>query len=253
MFADGDDLAAQCRIDIVFHGLLNLFARVQDGAMITPTEELPDLEERDLGLQAHQVHSDLAWHDDMFVALLAAHILQRDVVVFCYCLGNLSNVEVRLPAVVAERGHGGTCHVNREVRAVQLLIGHEAVQAAFQFTYVRLQVRWLDVGNQSPLETGTQSLFQTDNRLGRAITTDHDLLAHLVQTIEGVEELFLCRFFACDELDIVHQQDIYRAVFGAKFLGRAIADSINNFIGELLRRDVEHCQPGLYALVADSM
>ena len=64
-----------------------------------------------------------------------------------------------------------------------------------------------------------------------------------------MEELLLGRFFARDELDIIHQQDIDRAILGAKLFGGAITNSIDNFVGELLRRNIEHRQAGLHALV----
>src|SRR6266700_2104787 len=100
LIATGHDFTSQRRVDI--HSMVDLFARVQDSTVVAPAEKLSNLEERNLGLLAHQVHSYLARHNDMFVTLLAAHILQRDVVVFCYRLGNLPDVQVRFPAVVAK-------------------------------------------------------------------------------------------------------------------------------------------------------
>ena len=74
-----------------------------------------------------------------------------------------------------------------------------------------------------------------------------------MQAVERMEELFLGRLFARDKLDIVHQQDIDRAVLGAELVGGAVANGVDNIIGELLRGDVEHRQPGLHPLMADGV
>src|SRR5512142_1572360 len=68
-----------------------------------------------------------------------------------------------------------------------------------------------------------------------------------------MEKFFLCRFFARDELNIVHKQDIDRTVFGPKLLCCTIADSINNFICKLLRRNIKDCKSCLYAQMSSSM
>src|SRR5581483_4501195 len=115
----------------------------------------------------------------------------------------------------------GTRNIHRQIGTMQLLIGHQAVEAALQFANVvlyasrdvgddivgymimqqvgldaqnrhtRLQIRWLDIRDQAPLEAGTQTLLQAHNSLGGSITTDHNLLAHLIEAIKSMEELFL--------------------------------------------------------------
>ena len=68
-----------------------------------------------------------------------------------------------------------------------------------------------------------------------------------------MEKFFLCRFFACDELNIVHKQNIDRTIFGSKLLCGTIAYCVNNLICELLRRNIEDCQSRLYTLMPDSV
>src|SRR6266576_2744553 len=76
----------------------------------------------------------------------------------------------------------------------------------------------------------------------RAIRTDHDLLLLFVQGVERMEKLFLGTLFPRHELDIVDKQHIYRSVLLTKELSLVIANSINQLIHELLRRDVAEIQ-----------
>src|SRR5205085_11867497 len=76
---------------------------------------------------------------------------------------------------------------------------------------------------------------------------------HLVQAVKGMKELFLGGLFASDELNIVYQKNINRAILGTELLGGAVANGVDNFIGELFGRDVEDSQAGLDALVSNSV
>ena len=69
-----------------------------------------------------------------------------------------------------------------------------------------------DIGNQSPFKAGAQPLFQCRDVLWRLIGGNDDLLARLIERIEGVEEFLLRLLLACDELDIVHHQHVHIAV-----------------------------------------
>src|SRR5262245_19858774 len=101
---------------------------------------------------------------------------------------------------------------------MQLLVGHQSVKRSFQFANVGLdatrdvgndlirnsiaqkiglytedghscfQIRWLNIGDQTPFKAGAQAFFQAHNCLWWPVTTDDDLLAHLIQAIERMEE-----------------------------------------------------------------
>ena len=75
-----------------------------------------------------------------------------------------------------------------------------------------LEVRRLDVGDQPPLEARAQALLDLRDVLGRAVAGDDDLLARLVEVVERVEELLLRALLARDELDVVDQQEVDRAI-----------------------------------------
>ena len=71
-----------------------------------------------------------------------------------------------------------------------------------------LQVRGLDVGQQTPLEPGAQALIEPAQGLGRLVGGEDYLLARGVQGVEGMEELLEGRFFALEELDIIDQKNV---------------------------------------------
>src|SRR3989442_13165603 len=56
--------------------------------------------------------------------------------------------------------------------------------------------------------------------------------------IEGVEELFLCAFFAREELDVVDQEHVDAAIPLAELLALLAADRVDELVRELLARRV---------------
>ena len=101
-----------------------------------------------------------------------------------------------------------------------------------------LQVRRLDVGDQSPLEAAAQPVFNLGQLLRRAVAGDHDLPHALVQGVEGVEELFLGALLVHQELDVVDQQDIHVAILVAEAGHLAVAQRVDHVVGEALAGDV---------------
>ena len=89
--------------------------------------------------------------------------------------------------------------------------------------------------------------------IGRPVGANDDLFVLPMQGIEGMEEFFLRRFLAGDELDVVDQQHIDAAVAVAKSLGGMRADGIDQVIGEFFRRDVQHLLPLCLRVVADGV
>ena len=76
--------------------------------------------------------------------------------------------------------------------------------------------------------------------LGGRSRGEHDLLVRVVQRVEGVEELLLRRLLARQELDVVDQQDVHVAVALAERVRLAVADGVDELVGELLRAHVPH-------------
>src|SRR5207245_4477966 len=72
-----------------------------------------------------------------------------------------------------------------------------------------LEVRGLDVRNQSPLKPRTQTFFDGIDVFRQAVRGNDNLLLLLVERVEGVKKFFLGALFSRDELDIVDEQDIH--------------------------------------------
>ncbi len=73
------------------------------------------------------------------------------------------------------------------------------------------------------------------NSLGRTITRHHNLFVGVMQRIEGVKKFLFSRFLARDKLDIIDEQDIDLAIFGAKRFGLLETNGIDDFVSKLFR------------------
>ena len=98
----------------------------------------------------------------------------------------------------------------------------------------RFEIGGLDIGDEAPLEAAAQAVFELGEFLGRTIAGDHDLLHGFVQSVEGVEKLFLGALFLGEELNVVDEQDIHGAEFVAEADHLVVAQRVDHFIGELL-------------------
>ena len=107
-----------------------------------------------------------------------------------------------------------------------------------------LQLRRLDVGDQTPFEPGPQPVLEGGQLLGRPVGGDDDLLVRVVQRVEGVEELLLDAFLALDELDVVDEQHVDVAVAPLERRLAVIAQRVDEVVGEFLGRDVLDAHAG---------
>src|SRR6266850_3109121 len=74
----------------------------------------------------------------------------------------------------------------------------------------------LQVGNQTPLETRDEAMFEILNFAGWTVAGQNNLFMGLVESVEGMEEFFLDALFAGKELDVVDQEDIGLAILLAE-------------------------------------
>src|SRR4051812_38263749 len=64
-----------------------------------------------------------------------------------------------------------------------------------------LEIRRLNVCDQSPLKSAAQTIFDLGKFFRRPVTRNHNLLHRLVQRVESMEELFLSAFLLRQELN----------------------------------------------------
>ena len=76
--------------------------------------------------------------------------------------------------------------------------------AVFDDGQTGLIVRRGDIRHQAPFEAGTEAIVQQGHLPSGAVGGHDDLVAGLIQGIEGMEKLILYLFLAGHELDIVH-------------------------------------------------
>src|SRR5262245_63748394 len=76
-----------------------------------------------------------------------------------------------------------------------------------------------------------------------------------VEVVEGMEELLLRPLLAGNELDVVDEEEVDVAIFGAKLRRSIVADGVDELVGEALRREVEQAKRGIEAgdLMTDGM
>ena len=94
------------------------------------------------------------------------------------------------------------------------------------------------VRHKAPFEPRADTVFQLVHLHRRAVGRDDDLLSRFIERVERVEELLLRLLLAGDELDIVHQEKIGAAVFGAQILAAADLDGVDKIVREIVALDV---------------
>ena len=75
--------------------------------------------------------------------------------------------------------------------------------------------------------------------LRRSVGRQHDLLALVVDGVEGVEELLLGPLLVGDELDVVDEQQVDPPVARPEVVDPALLDAGDELVGELLAGDVD--------------
>ena len=103
-----------------------------------------------------------------------------------------------------------------------------------------LEIGRLDVGDQSPLEARAQALLERCNVTRRAIARHDDLRSRLVERVECMEELLLDSLLVLEELHVVDEQEVVRAVSLLETLDSLVTQGVDEVVHERLARDVSH-------------
>ena len=266
-------LAAELLVFLQLH--FDLLAGVHDGTMIFVPEEGADLREGMTGELPGEVHRDPAGQGkgpgavlaqevrhldaevladflldpldgDVPVVLheevpqhLAGHVLRDGLIAVHGLRGHADQRAFQLPDAVADSVGDEQRHLIRQVDVVHLRLPPEDGDP-------RLQIGQLNVGDEPPLEPRAQPLFQRGDILGRAVTGEHNLLAEIVQMVEGVEELLLRGLLAGEEVDIVNQEHVHRPELLLEQLPLVALDGqVDELVHELFRGGVHHPESGI--------
>ena len=105
---------------------------------------------------------------------------------------------------------------------------------AHQDRDARFEFRRLDRHRESPAEARLQALLEAFDFLRIAIAGEDHLLLPFEQRVERVEELFLRTVLAGEELDVVDQQRVERAVRLLELVDRVVLQGADHVADEAL-------------------
>ena len=121
---------------------------------------------------------------------------------------------------------------------VGLGLRHQDRDAGFEF-------RRLDRDREAPAEARLQALLEARDLLRVAVAGEDDLLLAFEQRVERVEELFLRLRLAGEELDVVDQQRIERAVGLLELVDGVVLQRPHHFADESLAVHVGDARGGI--------
>ena len=107
----------------------------------------------------------------------------------------------------------------------------------------RLEVGWVDLGDEAREEAAAQTVLERLDRLRRAVRGEDHLLGRALEVVVGVEELLLEALLALHELHVVDQQDVAVAVAALEGERGRGAQRVDEVVHERLGRDVEDLAP----------
>jgi hypothetical protein len=92
----------------------------------------------------------------------------------------------------------------------------------------------------------SHAVLEACEALWRTIGAEDQLLARLVEGVEGVEELLEDLFLALQELDVVEEEDVHAPIPRLELVHLAATDAVDEVVEEVLRRDVPHLELGVH-------
>src|SRR5262249_39418446 len=102
-----------------------------------------------------------------------------------------------------------------------------------------LEIGRLDVGDETPLEPTAKPLLECRDIARRPVRREHDLGAGLVERVERMKELLLEALLAFEELDIVDEKHVVRAIALLEALDAGlVTEGVDEVVDERLARDV---------------
>jgi len=109
------------------------------------------------------------------------------------------------------------------------------------------------VGDQPGFEPLAQAVLQRGEVAGRPVGGEHELAARFIERVERVEELLLGARLALEELDVVDQQHVARAVARLEVIDAAGLQRVDEVVREALDRRVANARGGVVSgdVVAD--
>src|SRR3989344_1146094 len=108
----------------------------------------------------------------------------------------------------------------------------------------RFKIRRLNIRDHTSLKTGSEPILQFRNRMRRAIRRKHNLRTTIGEFVERMEKFLLAAFLSSNKLDIVNQQNVYRAVRRFEPFRGSRLDRRDQIPNKALRRNIANLEIG---------
>ena len=270
------------RIDLVFEravlGDLS-FDDVDGGEQsgMIASEDLGDIFQGESGSVSDDVDGDMAGERDFRGTFFALDIFHADVIAFGDIFDDLFRDDGGGDGTGDHAGEDVTGGIDGNFGTVDEAVSAEFFDDAFELTDIAFDVfaeeiehvvgevdvhqlrfsfedgdtefgiRGLDIDDQTAFESALDAFFQVLNVLGGTVGGEDDLFSGIVKGIEGMEEFFLSRNLAGDELDIVDQEHVGVSVFFFELRGCFFLDGADEFVCEVFAFDEDDIEVRLGA------
>src|SRR5436190_2011228 len=153
----------------------------------------------------------------------------------------------------AERGEGGDPHEcalqpadvranagGQEIENLVTQLNAEGMRFFPQDRHACFDIGWLELGGESPFETGNESMLEIRNLGRRAVAREDNLFMPVEQGVEGVEKFLLRALLASEKLDVVDQEQVRLSIAFAKLNQIVVLNGVDKFVDKKFARKVHH-------------
>ena len=235
---------------------------MQNSRVVPASEVAADLFEAVTGEVAGQEHADLTGQGDGLASFFTLQIGKSHIEIIGNGVDNLRDADIFGSDDLLADGALGEVDVDRLARGFGG--GVDDGQCAFELADVGLDLaadvldnvigyfKAAEVGlflydrdscfiagrieacDETPFEPADEAVLKGGQLGGCAVGGEDDLLAVVVERVEGVEEFFLAVLAFTEKLDVVDYEHVNGAAVGLKFLQRSFFDCGDEGVYELL-------------------
>lgn len=144
------------------------------------------------------------------------------------------------PNVCLDVGRQVGNHVFWDVDSFEVGLLFQDCDASFVF-------RTLNVGDETPLESTFEPFFECRNFVGKLVGRYHDLSPGFEEIVEDMKKFSLGTVLACDELNVVDEEDLaVLSIFATKVIRSIESEMIDIIDHKLLTGDIDDVPGGVF-------
>jgi len=122
---------------------------------------------------------------------------------------------------------------------------------ALQDRHACFKTRARDLGNQAPLKSADEPVFELGDLAGRGVRANNNLAVGLEELVERVEKLFLGALFVGQEVDVIDDEHVRVAVAVTELAHLAGGDGLDELVHKAFARNINN--PEIRLLVQDAL